>query len=96
MPIEGFKGLKGMGGRLQKFSIFAVKGAREKLPVSHTWYSGFVLSFLYSLSFLLCFLCSLILCFSFNQLDLPDYRTKEELETKLLAAIRETEGFGTH
>jgi hypothetical protein len=32
--------------------------------------------------------------FSFNQLDLPEYETEDELRTRLLWAIRETAGFG--
>jgi hypothetical protein len=30
---------------------------------------------------------------SFNRLDLPPYKTKEELKEKLTLAIEETEGF---
>lgn len=32
--------------------------------------------------------------FSFNRLDLPPYRSLEQLREKLLFAIEETEGFG--
>lgn len=38
--------------------------------------------------FLSCFL------FSFNRLDLPPYKTYEQLKEKLMFAIEETEGFG--
>lgn len=31
---------------------------------------------------------------SFNQLDLPEYESYEQLRESLLYAIRETEGFG--
>lgn len=36
------------------------------------------------------------LCFlaSFNRLDLPPYKSYEQLKEKLLYAIEETEGFG--
>lgn len=32
--------------------------------------------------------------FSFNRLDLPPYKSFEQLKEKLLFAIEETEGFG--
>lgn len=32
--------------------------------------------------------------FSFNRLDLPPYKSYEQLKEKLLYAIEETEGFG--
>ena len=32
--------------------------------------------------------------FSFNRLDLPPYKSYEQLKEKLLFAIEETEGFG--
>ena len=38
--------------------------------------------------FALCFLC-----ISFNRLDLPPYRSYEELREKLLLAIENSEGF---
>lgn len=34
------------------------------------------------------------LCHSFNRLDLPPYKSYEQLKEKLLYAIEETEGFG--
>ena len=38
---------------------------------------------------------ALCLClFSFNRLDLPPYKSFEQLKEKLLFAIEETEGFG--
>lgn len=36
----------------------------------------------------------LSLCHSFNRLDLPPYKSYEQLKEKLLYAIEETEGFG--
>ncbi len=36
----------------------------------------------------------LSLLFSFNRLDLPPYKSYEQLKEKLLFAIEETEGFG--
>lgn len=35
-----------------------------------------------------------LLTFSFNRLDLPPYKSYEQLKEKLLFAIEETEGFG--
>lgn len=35
-----------------------------------------------------------ISCHSFNRLDLPPYKSYEQLKEKLLFAIEETEGFG--
>ncbi|KAK2109859.1 hypothetical protein P7K49_009605 [Saguinus oedipus] len=40
------------------------------------------------------FLKLTILAFSFNRLDLPPYKSYEQLKEKLLFAIEETEGFG--
>lgn len=44
----------------------------------------------------LLFLACLSLCSvpSFNRLDLPPYKSYEQLKEKLLYAIEETEGFG--
>lgn len=39
-------------------------------------------------------LFSLCLSRSFNRLDLPPYKSYEQLKEKLLYAIEETEGFG--
>lgn len=39
-------------------------------------------------------LFSLCLSLSFNRLDLPPYKSYEQLKEKLLYAIEETEGFG--
>lgn len=33
-------------------------------------------------------------CFSFNQIDLPEYPSKEILHERVLTAIKETKGFG--
>lgn len=46
------------------------------------------------LFFILPFLKLAILTFSFNRLDLPPYKSYEQLKEKLLFAIEETEGFG--
>lgn len=46
------------------------------------------------LCILLPFLKPTILPFSFNRLDLPPYKSYEQLKEKLLFAIEETEGFG--
>lgn len=37
---------------------------------------------------------TLIVLFSFNRLDLPPYKSYEQLKEKMLFAIEETEGFG--
>ena len=37
---------------------------------------------------------ALMLCFSFNRLDLPPYKSYELLQTKLSTAVEETLGFG--
>ncbi|KAL4503248.1 hypothetical protein ABPG72_000854 [Tetrahymena utriculariae] len=66
VPVEGFKGLRGISG-LQKFQIHKAYDPK-KLPIAHT---------------------------CFNQLDIPDYPSKEILKKKLLLAISEgKEGFG--
>lgn len=36
----------------------------------------------------------ILFLFSFNRLDLPPYKSYEQLKEKLLFAIEETEGFG--
>ncbi|EAS00266.2 HECT domain ubiquitin transferase (macronuclear) [Tetrahymena thermophila SB210] len=66
VPVEGFKGLRGISG-LQKFQIHKAYDPK-KLPIAHT---------------------------CFNQLDIPEYPSKEILKKKLLLAISEgKEGFG--
>lgn len=54
-----------------------------------------VLKILYykSLQFMLLKTSDFVL-FSFNRLDLPPYKSYEQLKEKLLFAIEETEGFG--
>ena len=37
VPLEGFKGLQGIGGQLQKFQIHKVFNTKL-LPTAHTWY----------------------------------------------------------
>lgn len=43
-----------------------------------------------------CFLFLYLLCCfpSFNRLDLPPYKSYEQMKEKLMFAIEETEGFG--
>jgi len=38
VPFEGFKGLKGIGGQIQRFHIQKVFNT-TLLPTAHTWYS---------------------------------------------------------
>lgn len=52
--------------------------------ITHKVKSVYVGSHLVSFSFL----------FSFNRLDLPPYKSYEQLKEKLMFAIEETEGFG--
>ena len=44
--------------------------------------------------YLCVFVCICVSGFSFNRLDLPAYKTYQELKDKLSMAIEETEGFG--
>ena len=49
----------------------------------------------YMVCIILLDVCDHQLCFSsFNRLDLPPYRSYEQLKDKILYAIEETEGFG--
>lgn len=67
MPLEGFKGLRGLGGNIQRFQIHKAFDT-NLLPTSHT---------------------------CMNQLDLPEYDTKEMLLSKVTKAITwGKEGFG--
>ena len=67
VPLEGFKGLQGVGGP-QRFQIQKAYGHKDRLPQAHT---------------------------CFNQLDLIEYDSKEQLRERLLKAIHEgSEGFG--
>ena len=82
---------------LQKFCIEKV-GKESWLPRSHTWFvnKSFVCLFVCS-SFLagcLSFVCLWFILASFNRLDLPPYRSYEQLLEKLTFAIENTEGFG--
>jgi len=36
----------------------------------------------------------LILIYSFNQIDIPEYPSKEIMHERMLTAIKETKGFG--
>lgn len=67
----------------QKFCIEKV-GKETWLPRSHTWYDPLNIKNIVSQK---------CLC-SFNRLDLPPYRSYEQLKEKILYAIEETEGFG--
>ena len=35
-----------------------------------------------------------LVCYSFNRLDLPPYKSYDQLKEKITLAIEETEGFG--
>ena len=86
LPHGGFSELIGSNGP-QKFVIEKV-GKENQLPRSHTWYVYFndTWKFLTDLSFQH--------IFSFNRLDLPPYKSYDQLKEKILYAIRETRGFG--
>ena len=88
VPLDGFAALQGMGGP-QKFRIVKIAGETDRLPSAHTWY-------VFILKILLLFLINFyfLFFFSFNQLDMPEYTSEEELERKLTIAIKETSGFG--
>ena len=61
----------------------------ENLPTAHTWYS-----FFHPINLFAIFLTSCLFS-SFNKIDIPLYRSYEELSKKLLIAITEgAEGFG--
>lgn len=55
---------------------------------SHVWFVGFRGFYIPILVLKLFFI------FSFNRLDLPPYKSYEQMKEKLLFAIEETEGFG--
>ena len=75
--------LEGSNGP-QKFCIDKV-GKETWLPRTHTWYANVVpVRWAYYP----------LLDFSFNRLDLPPYKSYEQLKEKLMFAIEETEGFG--
>src|SRR5271163_2832873 len=82
IPVNGFKDLQGSDGP-RRFTIEKA-GEVNALPKSHTWY-------------VLCpyqQLTMLMLCHSFNRLDLPPYKSYELLNSKLSTAVEETLGFG--
>ena len=89
LPHGGFSELIGSNGP-QKFVIEKV-GKENQLPRSHTWYVYFkdTWKFLTDLSHK-----SFQHIFSFNRLDLPPYKSYDQLKEKILYAIRETRGFG--
>lgn len=90
--MEGFKALQGISGP-QKFQIHKSYGANERLPSAHTWLVKSTLFMLPRLQLqILTFYYDFL---SFNQLDLPEYSSKEQLQDRLLLAIHEaSEGFG--
>lgn len=109
VPLEGFKALQGLSGP-QHFQIHKAYGAPERLPSAHTWLDLLTEGAkLECISVLQCYVTSRTLLFqsigvtqkfiiyncSFNQLDLPEYSSKEQLEERLLLSIHEaSEGFG--
>lgn len=99
VPLEGFKALQGISGP-QRFQIHKAYGPPDRLPSAHTWYVLFLLylklsRYLYRISFAFMRKLTCIYIFSFNQLDLPEYTSKEQLHERLLLAIHEaSEGFG--
>ena len=82
IPVNGFKDLQGSDGPRR----FTIEKAVEvnALPKSHTWYV-----LVHTLQ-----LTMLMLCRSFNRLDLPPYKSYELLNSKLSTAVEETLGFG--
>lgn len=82
IPVNGFKDLQGSDGP-RRFTIEKA-GEVNALPKSHTWY---VLVRTYNSQMLM-------LCRSFNRLDLPPYKSYELLNSKLSTAVEETLGFG--
>jgi len=105
----GFGHLQGMNG-VQKFTVSKAYGNTNRLPAAHTWYFFFFSHFIYFnlfyFIFLFCFCFIFFYLFflitdkknylnSFNQLDLPEYETYEQLRHYLLLAINEgSVGFG--
>ena len=99
--------MQGISGS-QRFQIHKAYGAPERLPSAHTW---LVIKTAFCLKLYLSFLSRGLLLklktvmfssflfplffVSFNQLDLPEYTSKEQLQERLLLAIHEaSEGFG--
>jgi E3 ubiquitin-protein ligase NEDD4 len=82
IPVNGFKDLQGSDGP-RRFTIEKA-GEVNALPKSHTWY----------VSCPRLQLTMLMLCRSFNRLDLPPYKSYELLNSKLSTAVEETLGFG--
>lgn len=98
--------MQGISGP-QRFQIHKAYGAPDRLPSAHTWWVNIIYSLFRSLRLLQtkisAYWVSAILIpylffqllFSFNQLDLPEYTSKEQLQERLLLAIHEaSEGFG--
>ena len=83
IPVNGFKDLQGSDGP-RRFTI-EKSGSEKALPKSHTWYPD-------TASVRSCSHADYL--YSFNRLDLPDYKNYEDLSTKLTIAVEETVGFG--
>ena len=92
VPLDGFKSLQGMHG-IQRFSIHKAYGGDDRLPSAHTWYASVLLCVL-RCCFSVCCIAYMCRC-SFNQLDLPEYSSRELLRQRLLFAVSEgNTGFG--
>jgi E3 ubiquitin-protein ligase NEDD4 len=81
IPVNGFKDLQGSDGP-RRFTIEKA-GEVNNLPKSHTWSVHCQAN-----------TREMLTTFSFNRLDLPQYKTLEALQTKLTMAVEETMGFG--
>lgn len=82
IPVNGFKDLQGSDGP-RRFTIEKA-GEPNQLPKSHTWYVPFIESIQTDAN---------TWC-SFNRLDLPSYKSYDQLNGKLTIAVEETVGFG--
>lgn len=83
IPVNGFKDLQGSDGP-RRFTI-EKSGSDKALPKSHTWYD---------ISRCALFTPLANPPYSFNRLDLPDYKSYDVLAAKLTIAVEETVGFG--
>ncbi|TRY98607.1 hypothetical protein DNTS_005287 [Danionella cerebrum] len=102
LPVGGFSDLMGSNGA-QKFCIEKV-GKENWLPRSHTcegfhkslgrWSRAQTPSGVIDTTSVPQSSLHLTNTFCFNRLDLPPYRSYEQLKEKLMFAIEETEGFG--
>jgi E3 ubiquitin-protein ligase NEDD4 len=83
IPVNGFKDLQGSDGP-RRFTIEKA-GEAGQLPKSHTWYA-FPSNLTHEM------ITNALI--SFNRLDLPPYKSFEQLNHKLTIAVEETVGFG--